>query len=111
MKLVSTYFGTHLTTESQAPFHVHETDANIVQDLVHEPEVSNQGSHDNTLQTSILIQPDPGLQKQICDYSTAEIRDAARTEYLKKGPCQPYGHDFPCNMFMLDFVIFDGHIT
>ena len=57
MKPIATYFGNHLTTESQAP--VHETDANIssnetsdaniVEDLVHEPEVSNQGSHDNTL--------------------------------------------------------------
>ena len=61
MKPIATYFGNHLTNESQAPVPVHETDANIVQDLVHEPEVSNQGSHDNTLQTCILIQPDPGL--------------------------------------------------
>ncbi|XP_044431591.1 uncharacterized protein [Triticum aestivum] len=115
MKPIATYFATPPSNESQAPVHVHvpepdanilsteASDANIVEDLVPEHEVYNEGSHDNTLQTSILgfspthIEPDPGLRKQIGDYPTPGIRDAVRREYLKKGPCHPYGHDFPCN--------------
>ena len=103
MKPIAAYFGTSPITESQVPTEVSNgaSDANIIQTLVHEPEESNQGSRDNILQASIQgssradIEPDPGLRKQIADYSTPEIRDAVRREYLKKGPCQPYGHDFP----------------
>ncbi|VAH43172.1 unnamed protein product [Triticum turgidum subsp. durum] len=115
MKPIAAYFATPPSNESQAHVHVHvpepdanilsteASDAKIVEDLVPEHEVYNEGSHDNTLQTSILgfspthIEPDPGLRKQIGDYPTPEIRDAVRREYLKKGPCQPYGHDFPRN--------------
>ncbi|KAF7053140.1 hypothetical protein CFC21_061124 [Triticum aestivum] len=63
MKRIAAYFGTP-SNEFQAPVHVPEpdanilstkaSDANIVEDLVPEPEVYNEGSHDNTLQTSIL---------------------------------------------------------
>ncbi|KAM3240345.1 hypothetical protein ACQJBY_053805 [Aegilops geniculata] len=113
MKPIAAYFGTPPSNEFQAPIPVPEpdanilsteaSDANIVEDLVPEPEVYNEGSHDNTLQTSILgfspthIELDPGLRKQIGDYPTPEIRDVVRREYLKKGPCQPYGHDVPRN--------------
>ncbi|KAF7091921.1 hypothetical protein CFC21_094462 [Triticum aestivum] len=64
MKPIAAYFGTPPSNEFQAPVHVPEpdanilsteaSDANIVEDLVPEPEVYNEGSHDNTLQTSIL---------------------------------------------------------
>ena len=37
---------------------------------------------------------DPGKRKPIEEYDVA-IRDQVRREYLLKGPCQPYGHDFP----------------
>lgn len=106
MKPIAAYFGTPPSNE-QAHVPVPEpdpmilpteaSDANIVEDSVCEPEVYN------TLQTSILgfspthIERDPGLRKQIGDYATPEIRDAVRREYLKKGPFQPYGHNFPHN--------------
>ncbi|XBJ13847.1 hypothetical protein VPH35_005964 [Triticum aestivum] len=64
MKPIAAYFGTPPSNEFQAPVPVREpdanilsteaSDANIVEDLVPEPEVYNEGSHDNTLQTSIL---------------------------------------------------------
>lgn len=37
---------------------------------------------------------DPGLRKPIEDFDD-KIRDCIRREYISKGPCQPYGHDFP----------------
>ena len=37
---------------------------------------------------------DPGKRKRIEEYDVA-IRDQVMREYLLKGPCQPYGHDFP----------------
>lgn len=76
MKPIAAYFGTPPPTESQVS--IEASDANIFQAPVREPEVSNQGSHDNTLQASILgfsradVQPDPGLRKQIADYSTLQ---------------------------------------
>ncbi|XP_050218045.1 uncharacterized protein LOC126668874 [Mercurialis annua] len=37
---------------------------------------------------------DPGLRPCIDDYDVG-IRDQVRRQYLLKGPCQPYGHNFP----------------
>ncbi|KAF7104407.1 hypothetical protein CFC21_105307 [Triticum aestivum] len=66
MKSIVAYFGTPPSNEFQAPIHVlvpepdanilstEASDANIVEDVVPEPEVYNERSHDNTLQTSIL---------------------------------------------------------
>ncbi|XBI40657.1 hypothetical protein VPH35_125229 [Triticum aestivum] len=65
MKPIVAYFGTPPSNEFQAPVRVpvpepdanilstEASDANIVEDLVPEPEVYNEGSFDNTLQTSI----------------------------------------------------------
>lgn len=78
-------------------------DANILHAPGTEHVVYNEGSNASIWQAPLQgfnradIEPDPGLRKQIGDYSTPEIRDAVRREYLKKGPSQPYGHDFPRN--------------
>ena len=40
------------------------------------------------------IVTDLGLHKPIEEYDVG-IRDRVRREYLLKGPCQPFGHDFP----------------
>ncbi|XP_022897652.1 uncharacterized protein LOC111411345 [Olea europaea var. sylvestris] len=37
---------------------------------------------------------DPGIRPPIKSYDP-NIRDDVRMTYLEKGPCQPYGHDFP----------------
>src|SRR4051812_19739031 len=105
MKPIAAYFGTSAIIESQVSNEVSNgaSNANIIQAVVVEPEESNQGSHENILQASIQgfsradIEPDPGLRIFFGDYSSLEIRDAVRRKYLKKGPCQPYGHDFPRN--------------
>lgn len=80
------------------------SDANISHAPVLELEVANETSDANILQAPIQgfsqadIEPDPVLRKQIGENTYPEIRDALRREYLKNGPCQPLGHDFPCNI-------------
>lgn len=121
MKPIAAYFGTApIRTEPIVVSH-EVGDANITQshvldgevsnegfdaNILHAPglehEVSNEGSNANILQAPLQgfsradIEPDPGLRKQIEDY-TLEIRDAVRREYMKNGPFQPFGHDFPRN--------------
>ena len=41
---------------------------------------------------------DPALRKPIEEYPIS-IRDEVRRRYLVKGPCQPYGHEFPSRKF------------
>ena len=40
------------------------------------------------------IVADPGLRRPI-DSFDINIRDRIRREYVSKGPCQSYGHNFP----------------
>ncbi|KAK1373634.1 hypothetical protein POM88_029827 [Heracleum sosnowskyi] len=40
------------------------------------------------------IVSDPGSRKQIKEYDVG-IRDRIRREYISKGVCQPFGHNFP----------------
>jgi hypothetical protein len=79
---------------------------NTQQQQQHDPIiVVNPGNDTRTQQNnpSVELNPDditadPGLRKPIEELD-ANIRDAARREYLVMGPCQPVGHKFPRKLF------------